>query len=191
MCIICLVWRNRIYHGGKIIPAAYRQKNFKQKIIVNAKKLFELSDRQTEELANKAGLTLERQEAFPYCLKLLRTKYEKKSRLFYKTANISERMYQYINNDRNPTKQTVLAIAAAMDMNLEDTRRLLKSAGYVLSKSVPSDAVILWLLSGNESNQSTIPLLFQINEILYALDMPLLMTREKNERHVRSDKSQN
>jgi hypothetical protein len=100
-------------------------------------------------------------------------------------------MYQYINNDRNPTKQTVLAIAAAMDMNLEDTRRLLKSAGYVLSKSVPSDAVILWLLFGNESNQSTIPLLFQINEILYALDMPLLMTREKNERHVRLDKSQN
>lgn len=187
MCIICLARQSRTFHGGKITPAAYRQKNFKQKIIINAQKLFELSDRQTEELANKAGLTLERQEAFPYCLELLRMKYEKKSRLFYKTANISERMYQYINNDRNPTKQTVLAIAAAMDLNLEDTRRLLKSAGYVLSKSVPSDAVILWLFSRNESNQSAIPLLFQINEILYTLDMPLLMTREKAEKK----KSQN
>lgn len=187
MFTICLARQSRTFHGGKTIRAAHRQKKFKQTVILNAQSLFGLSVRETEELANKAGLTLERRETFQECFNLLKKKYENKSQLSYQNANISERMFQYIKNDRNPTKETVLAIAAAMDMELEDTKRLLKSAGYVLSKSVPSDMVILWLLSNNDPNQNTIPVLFQINETLYALDMPLLMTREKAEKK----KSQN
>jgi len=147
-------------------------------VIVNAGKLFELSDRQTERLANKAGLTLNRQEEFPKCLNLLKKKYKRKNRSIYENANISERMFQYIKNDRNPTKETALAVAVAMDMKLEDIQRLLQSAGYVLSKSIPSDMVILWLLSNSKGRQNT-PALFKINEVLYELDMPLLMTREK------------
>lgn len=99
-------------------------------------------------------------------------------------------MFQYIKNDKNPTKETTLAIAVSMNLNSEDTQRLLKSAGYILSKSIPSDAVILWMLSNYEGNQNT-SLLFQINEVLYALDMPLLMTREKSDKRIMADKSQN
>lgn len=99
-------------------------------------------------------------------------------------------MFQYVKNGKKPTKETALALAVSMNLTPEDTQRLLKSAGYVLSKSIPSDAVILWLLSNGEQNQNSSKL-FQINEVLYALDMPLLMTREKNERHFRADKSQN
>lgn len=87
-------------------------------------------------------------------------------------------MFQYVKNDRNPTKETALAIAAAMNMSLEDTIRLLKSAGYVLSKSIPSDMVILWMLSNQEGKQNK-SMLFQINETLYELELPLLMTRDK------------
>ena len=149
-----------------------------------------LNNGEAEDLANKAGLTLEQKESFQTCLIILKNKYEKKSRLFYQNANISERMFQYIKNGKNPTKETTLAIAVSMNLTPEDTQRLLRSAGYVLSKSIPSDEVILWLLSNEEHNQNASKL-FQINEVLYALDMPLLMTREKNERHFRSDKSQN
>lgn len=134
-------------------------------------------------MANKAGLTLEQNESFQACLTHLKNKYEKKSRLFYQNANISERMFQYIKNGKNPTKETTLAIAVSMNLSPKDTQRLLKSAGYVLSKSIPSDAVILWLLSHPERHLSS-PKLFQINEVLYELEMPLLMTREK-------EKSQN
>lgn len=190
MCIICLARQSRTFHGGKITLAVHRQKNFKQRVIKNAQFLFSLNDKEAEDLANKAGLTLEQKESFQTCLIILKNKYEKKSRLFYQNANISERMFQYIKNGKNPTKETTLAIAVSMNLTPEDTQRLLRSAGYVLSKSIPSDAVILWLLSNEEHNQNASKL-FQINEVLYALDMPLLMTREKNERHFRSDKSQN
>lgn len=168
----------------------YRQKNFKQRVIKNAQVLFALSDREAEDLANKAGLTLEQKESFQTCLNILKNKYDKKSRLFYQNANISERMFQYIKNNKNPTKETTLAVAVSMNLNSEDTQRLLKSAGYILSKSIPSDAVILWMLSNYEGNQNT-SLLFRINEVLYALDMPLLMTREKSGRRIMADKSQN
>lgn len=161
----------------------YRQKNFKQRVIKNAQVLFALSDREAEDLANKAGLTLEQKESFQTCLNILKKKYDKKSRLFYQNANISERMFQYIKNNKNPTKETTLAVAVSMNLNSEDTQRLLKSAGYILSKSIPSDAVILWMLSNYEGNQNT-SLLFRINEVLYALDMPLLMTREKSDRRM-------
>ena len=156
-----------------------RQKNFKQKVIFNASSLFELSDKETEELANKAGLTLKKTEDFPTCLNQLKKKYNRKNQSIYKKANISERMFQYIKNDKNPTKETALAVALVMDMNLEDTQRLLQSAGYVLSKSIPSDTIILWMICNNKGNQ-LLPVLFQINEVLYELDMPLLMTREKS-----------
>ncbi len=190
MCIICLARQSRTFHGGKITLAVHRQKNFKQRVIKNVQSLFSLNDKEAEDLANKVGLTLEQKESFQTCLIILKNKYEKKSRLFYQNANISERMFQYIKNGKNPTKETTLAIAVSMNLTPEDTQRLLRSAGYVLSKSIPSDAVILWLLSNEEHNQNASKL-FQINEVLYALDMPLLMTREKNERHFRSDKSQN
>lgn len=155
-----------------------RQKNFKQIVIRNAGKLFELSSKETEALANKAGLTLTKTEEFPSCFTLLKKKYKRKNQTIYENANISERMFQYIKNDRNPTKETALAIAVAMNMSLEDTHRLLRSAGYVLSKSIPSDIIILWMLSNNEGKQDA-SMLFKINEALYELDLPLLMTREK------------
>lgn len=170
--------QSRIYHGGNIIHAARRQKNFKQTVIQNAGTLFALSSKETEALANKAGLTLTKTEEFPSCFTLLKKKYKRNSQSIYRNANISERMFQYIKNDRNPTKETALAIAVAMNMNLEDTHRLLRSAGYVLSKSIPSDMVILWMLSHKEGKQNT-SMLFQINETLYELNLPLLMTRDK------------
>lgn len=170
--------RSRIYHGGNIIHAARRQKNFKQTVIQNAGTLFALSSKETEALANKAGLTLTKTEEFPSCFTLLKKKYKRKSQSIYENANISERMFQYVKNDRNPTKETALAIAAAMNMSLEDILRLLKSAGYVLSKSIPSDMVILWMLSNQEGKQNK-SMLFQINETLYELELPLLMTRNK------------
>lgn len=147
-------------------------------MIINAGRLFELSDRETEALANKAGLTLKKQEEFSVCFHLLQEKYQRKNQSIYENANISERMFQYIKNDKNPTKETALAVALSMNMKPEDTQRLLQSAGYVLSKSIPSDIIILWILSNHKGNQ-TVPVLFQINEVLYELDMPLLMTREK------------
>lgn len=143
--------------------------------------MFELSCKETEELANKAGLTLEKTEEFPACLDLLKKKYQRKNQFLYENAHISERMFQYIKNDRNPTKETALAIAIAMDMNPEDTQRLLKSAGYVLSKSISRDLIISQLIFNNKGTPNT-SVLFCINEVLYELEMPLLMTREKEGR---------
>lgn len=141
----------------------------------NVSVLCQLTDLETEALANKAGLTLYSGTPFSDVLKEMMQKYDIKGSICYKKANISERMYQYIMKGSNPTKETVLALAISFGFELEETKLLLKSARYVFSKAMPNDMVTLYLLTHPEECKS--PLLFYINEVLQDLEMPLLMTR--------------
>lgn len=62
---------------------------------------------------------------------------------FYTAAGLSRSAYSKIMSfpNRHPSKDTVLAMSAALKMPLADAESLLRLAGYALSDSIPSDLV--------------------------------------------------
>jgi hypothetical protein len=66
----------------------------------------------------------------------------------YKRAGIDRKLFSKIRSNSNyrPGKNTILALALALELNKKETDKLLSSAGYSLSDSDQSDLVILFCL---------------------------------------------
>lgn len=154
----------------------YRQKNFKLNVIVNAAKVFRVSDTEKEKLAKKAGLILEKDKNFQFFLNSLILQYPQKQKIIYINALLSERMFRHIKTDYNPTKTSLLALAISLELKIDKIELLLQKAGYTLSNSIAFDMVVKWLIINHKTNKNV---LWEINNILYELNFPLLMTREK------------
>lgn len=62
----------------------------------------------------------------------------------YQAANIDRKHFSKIrsNPDYQPRKGTVLSLAVALQLNLDQTLDLLKSAGYTLSPAIPTDVIV-------------------------------------------------
>lgn len=88
----------------------------------------------------------------------------------YKKANVTKQTFSKIRNNSqyNPTKQTVLAFAIALELTLDETKDLLLKAGYALSKSNRFDVIISYFFETRNYN------IFEINEVLFAYDEMLL-----------------
>ncbi len=81
----------------------------------------------------------------------------------YKRANLDRRLFSKIRSNPNykPRKRTVLALAIALKLNLEETEKLLKSTGYCLSHSLIADLIVEYCIVNERYN------IFLINRILY------------------------
>lgn len=93
-----------------------------------------------------------------------------KDSVVYKKANIDRRLFSKIksNVDYKPSKQTVLAFAIALELNLDETLDLLGRAGMTLSKSSEFDIIMEYCIDNRITN------IMDINCILFDHDQPLL-----------------
>lgn len=131
-----------------------------------------LSDKQAESLANCAGLSLQ----FEGGDLINALGYKEKLTELCRHAMVSERMLRYYKYN-TPTKQTIIALALALDKNVAEIDGILHKYGYCLSDSIISDLVVKWYITEYKAIHKGL-LVFEINETLEKMGVPLLMTRQ-------------
>ena len=102
------------------------------------------------------------QETFAqYLFKIIDEKGLKDSEV-YKRANIDRRLFSKIRCGKNylPSKNTVLALAIGLQLNVDETKSLLEKTGYALSKSILADVIIEYYIVNKKYD------IFKINQTL-------------------------
>ncbi|MCL1935118.1 MAG: hypothetical protein FWF57_01870 [Defluviitaleaceae bacterium] len=201
-------------------PFSTQSRNYlKHKFIFNAGNLFSLRFHETEDLANRAGLTLKfsvfenkykinpisnevefSEELSPEISKIknkilkkekvinkdfslhfnkIIDTYKGTKRNLFESALISKEMFYNIKSGIHLRKEVVLALLIATGLCLKDIKIALSKAGYVLSKSLHNDVIIMWMLENDLCKMKGSKRLYILNDLLYDLDLPLLMARSK------------
>lgn len=88
----------------------------------------------------------------------------------YKRANVSKSVFSGLisNQQRRPQKNTAIALALALELNLKEAERLLMKAGYTFSNSIVTDLVAVYCINHKRYDVD------EINRILYEMGQPLL-----------------
>lgn len=92
----------------------------------------------------------------------------------YKRANVSRQTWHKIVSDNyyHPTKNTAIALAISLQLDMDETQELLETAGFILSKSSLSDLIIMFCI-GNKIYD-----VFEIDSILFKYGEDTLFSKE-------------
>lgn len=107
-------------------------KKAKISVVLKAQELFSLSDEQAEELANRAGLTLDIRNGYSLS-EILRRRRLSNHRV-YRNALVSERMFFHCKNGAHVTKESLIAIAVSMGLTVDETDGLLRGCGESVNR---------------------------------------------------------
>lgn len=88
----------------------------------------------------------------------------------YKKANIDRKLFSKIRSNPayQPKKRTALALAMALELNLDETIDLISRAGLALSPAFKADLIIRYCIENGIYD------LYTVNSLLFDYDQPLL-----------------
>ena len=94
----------------------------------------------------------------------------KKDSEIYKKANISKQHFSKIRSNLHyrPTKATAIALAMALELDMEKTLDLIGRAGYTLSYSSKFDLIVRYFIENGKYN------ITELNIALFEFDQPLI-----------------
>ena len=86
-------------------------------------------------------------------MELIREKGKKPAEI-YKKANVTKETFSKIKRDKqyHPEKDTAVALAIALHLNVDETQDLIGRAGYALSRSTLRDLIILCYIESAKYN---------------------------------------
>lgn len=86
-----------------------------------------------------------------------------KDSVVYKKAKVDRRLFSKIRSDKSVARNTVLRLALALELNLEEATELLKAAHYALADNDYYDVVIKWCIENKVYDVDTVDnLLFSL-----------------------------
>lgn len=125
--------------------------------------LFQVSQSGFEALLEKLLSEQKREETFSDMIVRLMREKKRTAPQVYRAAGIDAKHFSKIigRRDYQPKKETVLAFAIAFHLNLDETEKLLKKAGYAFSSSSMFDVTVKFFIEKKCYNRETIDFLME------------------------------